>query len=153
MRYIFLFVSLLSINCYYSDLPKEKLKTVPKDANKIILVFDMPKDSLFILVSDFLTNNNYRIYSHDKEVGFINTDSKSIPHNMNLRLNLMISQKGEHSELSCKGEWNLAESTNEQDKIWRKADMSKGTFWKIGYENMVIDMGKLPYKEIHYVKE
>jgi hypothetical protein len=153
MKYIlFLFLSIFSLNCYSSVLTKETRKIIPPDAHKVILTFDMPKDSLFLLISDFLSNNNFRIYNYDKEIGFINTDSKYIDRDMNLRLNMMISNNGEHSKLSCKAEWNL-ESTNENDRIWRKADVSLGTFWKQGYERMVLEIQKLPYKEIQYIRE
>ena len=153
VKYILiLLLSLFSLNCYLSVLPKETKKIIPPDANKVILTFDMPKDSLFLLISEFLSNNNYRIYNFDKDIGFINTDSHFISMNMNLRLYMMISPNGEHSKLSCKGEWNL-ESTNEQNRIWRAADASLGTFWKRGYENMVLEIQKLPYKEIQYIRE
>ena len=66
---------ILLISCKpMSLLPKEVKSQLPKGANTVLMNFDMSKDSLFLYVSEFLSNENFRMYNLNKEIGFINTD-------------------------------------------------------------------------------
>lgn len=153
MKYLFLLLfSLISVNCNFSILPKTTQAKIPPDANKVILTFDMPEDSLFHFITDFILKENYRINSYDKEIGFFNTDSKSIGSGMNLRLNMKITKNGEGTDLSFKGEW-IMDSTSDQNPVWRQAARTWEPFSKLAYERMVIEIQKLPYKYIQYIKE
>jgi hypothetical protein len=153
MKYIlFFFISLVSINCYLSILPKQTREIIPPDANKIILSFDMPADSLFLLVNDFLMYQNYRILTSNQELAYIYTDGKYVGQSLNMRLNIQITGNGENSKLNCKAEWIL-DPTVDEAPAWRESTMLLGGFFRLSYEKMVLDLQKLPYKEIQFVKD
>ncbi|GAB6282768.1 MAG: hypothetical protein STSR0008_15170 [Ignavibacterium sp.] len=153
MKYIFLLLSAFVFsNCtYHSLLPQETLDKIPKEADQVILSFDIPKDSLFTIVTNFLLDENYRIYNSDKQIAYISTDWKFIDDEMIIRLNIKISEKSNISELSCKAEWTLNSSSEENPK-WYQAKKQLGGYFDRAFEEMVLSLEKLPYKEIKFVK-
>lgn len=108
MKYIFLILSAIAFtNCtFQSILPVETRDKIPKDADQIILSFDISRDSVFTLVTNLLLDENYRIYNSDKQIAYINTDGKYIDKDMTMRLNIKISEKSSSSELICKANGN-----------------------------------------------
>ena len=55
-------------SCTPHLLSKEARQLIPKDANKVIMQFDMSTDSLYLFVSEFLVNEYFRIYNSDREI-------------------------------------------------------------------------------------
>lgn len=153
MKYIFLFLSaLVFAGCFYNSiLSKETRNKIPSDANQVILSFDISKDSVFVLVSNLLLDETYRIYNSDRQIAFINTDSKYIRNSMNMRLNIRISGTDKTSKLFSNAEWMLDDSS-EGARRWYQSSMQLGGYFTYAYENMVLTMEKLPYKEIQFVK-
>lgn len=136
-----------------SRLPKEVSSHIPKEANTVVMNFNMPKDSLFIFVSEFLSKENFRIFNLNKEVGFINTDGKQYSAGMLIRLNIQISQDNDQSKLLCTSEF-LLPNTNDEDKYkWWKGNFSYGGYFTLCFDEMVLLLQKLPYQEVQYLRK
>ena len=142
---------IITESCTPHLLSKETRQLIPKDANKVIMQFDMSTDSLYLFISEFLVNENFRIYNSSKEIGFINTDGKRFNSGMIIRLNITTTKNGNHSQLNCISEFVLI-STENQKEIWFQGNMDLGGHFTLCYETMVMLLQKLPSTEIHYVK-
>ncbi len=146
-----LLFSVVFMKCSYeSILPKETQDLIPSDANKVVLSTEIPDDSLYILVSKLLVNNNFRIVNSDKEIGYINTDGKHLGDGIIMRLNIQIGKDGELSKLVSTADWavDLISFGNSQS-IWKQAskeDIDKSNFV---YDKMVLLIQEIPHKEIH----
>lgn len=142
---------IITESCTPHLLSKETRQLIPKDANKVIMQFDMSTDSLYLFISEFLVNENFRIYNSSKEIGFINTDGKRFNSGMIIRLNITTTKNGNHSQLNCISEFVLI-STENQKEIWFQGNMDLGGHFTLCYETMVMLLQKLPSTEIQYVK-
>ena len=142
---------IITESCTPHLLSKETRQLIPKDANKVIMQFDMSTDSLYLFISEFLVNENFRIYNSSKEIGFINTDGKRFNSGMIIRLNITTTKNGNHSQLNCISEFVLI-STENQKEIWFQGNMDLGGPFTLCYETMVMLLQKLPSTEIQYVK-
>ena len=145
---------ILLISCKpMSLLPKEVKSQLPKGANTVLMNFDMSKDSLFLYVSEFLSNENFRMYNLNKEIGFINTDGKKYGSGMLIRLNIQISADDNKSKLLCMAEFSLTD-TNEEDKDkWWRGNYSYGGHFTLCFDRMVLLLQKLSYKEVQYISK
>lgn len=154
MKYTFLLLSTLFFaGCFYSSMiPKETRRKIPSDANQVILTFDIPKDSVFVIVSNLLLDENYRIYNSDRQIAYINTDSKYMEKDITTRLNIKISGEAKSSEVICNSEWMSNSQSAVEGPRWYQSSMNLGGYFTYSYENMVLIMEKLPYKEIKFVK-
>ena len=157
MKYLILiFVSsIIFIQCSYkSILPKETQTLIPPNANKIVLFSELPSDSLFDFAVNFLTANNFRIFSYDKGFGYINTDGKYIGNWTMMRMNILIVKNDKVSKLISTGDWivgaNLSESSQQ---VWKPASKGERDLSDYAYDNMVLILQKFPNKEIHFVQE
>lgn len=154
MKYFLLsIIALLITGCYYNSiLPEKTVKQIPLDANQVVLIFNMPKDSVYKLTTDLLLDQGYRIYNSDKQIAYISTDPKYIDNGMVMRLNIRISDNGKYTELSSKGEWDLDSPSSRKNPKWLSVKMQKGVFVQYTFEKMTLLLEKLPYVEIKFVK-
>lgn len=154
MKYFLLsIIALLTAGCYYNSLlPEETLKQIPHGANQVDMVFNIPKDSVYKLATDLLLDQGYRIYNSDKQIAYISTDPKYIDNHMIMRLNIRISNNGQYSELSSKGEWILDAPSSIKNPKWISASTRIEGHIQYPFEKMIVLLEKLPYTEIKFVK-
>lgn len=152
-KFLIILLFILLVGCQaISTLPKNIRSEIPDGANKVIVSFDMSKDSLFLYVSEFLANENFRIYNLNKEIGFINTDGKRYGSEMEIRLNIVISENGNNSKLSCISEFNLSDSSGEfKENKWWQSNISLGGYFTLCFDKMVLLLQKLHYTDIQYL--
>lgn len=157
MKNIFfiLLISFVFVQCSYkSILSKETQALIPPNANKVIISTEIPNDSLFILVSHLLVNNNFRIFNSDKEIGYINTDGKFVGEATMMRLNIKIIKDGELSKLISTADWavDLISSGNSQS-AWKQASKEDEYYSNFVFDKMVLFIQEIPHTEIQYIKE
>lgn len=154
MKFVFLLISTMFFaGCFYNSLlPKKTRNKIPPDANQVILTFDISKDSVFVLVSNLLFDEKYRIYNSDRQIAYINTDGRYTRNNMSMRLNIKISGTDKTSKLYGNAEWMLDDSS-EGGRKWYQSSMELGGYFTFAYENMILTMEKLPYREIQFSKD
>ena len=153
-KFIIVLVLFIFIGCTpLSRLSKEVRSQIPKEANTLVMNFDLPNDSLFIYVSEFLSTENFRIHSLNKEVGFINTDGKQYRPEMLIRLNIQISTDNNKSKLFCTSEFSLRNTNDEDKDKWWRGNYSYGGYFTLCFDNMVLLLQKLPYKEVQYIRK
>lgn len=153
--FIIILLSFFFLRCsYQSILPQRTQNLIPANANKVVLLSEIPGDSLYNLAFDVLFKNNFRILYSDKQLGYFNTDGKNIKDNIFMRMDIKISDDNGLSKLEGSADWSVDSNIYSEIKtVWKKASKSGDGVPDFVYDTMVVILDEIPHKEIYFVKE
>jgi hypothetical protein len=162
---LFLFIAVTFIGCgsgYQSMLSSDITSKIPNGANKVIITTGVTSDSLFNEVFSLLTDQNFRIATENKGLGYLSTEGKKIWESIFLRMSIKISRTNNGSKLIAFGESMLDASTMStinsiygtniapEWKITSRRDDGK---IEVAYEKMILILQKITHERIEFVKE
>lgn len=106
---VVLFFSIYFIGCmpppYQSILSPQLNSKIPNGADKVVLSSALPTDSLFNEVFSVLTEQNFRISSENKSIGYLSTEGKDIGSGTYMRMSIKITKTENGSKLVGSAEW------------------------------------------------
>lgn len=144
-------VTLLTIfvlaGCATSNMAEKTRSAIPENATTVKLYAEMPSGELYQAAYRTLRQEGFRFARTNEDMQDLSTEGKNVGKSQTeLRIDLFVESSKNGSVLTANAEYELMPGN------WKPvAFKDSGTKYKVGFEELVLLMQKIPHQEMEYV--